>query len=1469
MMRVKRPFWSPDRRYVVLLALVTLLGLAARLWNVDFDQRQHQHPDERFWAITAAELADEPPADRHGTVFGPALDWLDGQRSPAAVYRTTPAFVYGPISLATARATARWLHEGVTTGDQPAHAIAGLLDRIGVPLIDEGGSPRFDNAYQVDLIGRVQGALLDALTVLVIAAIGRRLGGRSAGLCAAVFAACSLGSIQLAHFFGSEPLLGLGAALTVLCALRLDRGPSLRRAASTGVLLGMAVGVSIAAKLTAIGIAAVPMLGCCALLVMHRRRSDLVRVAAMLLGAALGFRVCNPGAFDGLGVRLSSEYLETLRVAASLPTLEAPPSFQWANRLPVLQPLWWLSVFVIGPGAVAAATLGAIALCRGSLRLKRRPARDSRETSGGDATRPHRTRWSRWTRWIVLAAIVVPFAYVELTTFPTSRYFVPMMPALHAVAGLGAALLVRSVLDRRGAARQVALTFAVCIAGATMLWPVGYLHGVLGQEHTRIEASKWIEANIPAGSSLTSEAWDDALPLPLPGIDTQAYRNVQLELVDTDSEVKISTLADRLPSVDYVVESSNRISDSVTRMPARFPSTIRFFEGLDSGALGFQRVATFERRIGVFGWTLPEGTAEEALSVYDHPPVRIWQRVREVDRASLLDALGYDGASGAVAVSPFDATANGLILHDDEVATNADGPTYNQLFDTDGSPWAHAILWFGLLELLGAAGFVLLLPLFRQLPDAGLGVSKVLALVCLASAVFVAGAWFDIPVDRGLVIVLTLLFVGAAAAMAYRQRTELRGVWRDRRATLISVEATCAVLFCAFILLRSANPDLWHPFRGGEKPFELALLTAVLRSRTLPVYDAWFSGGSLNYYYGGYLLLSIPARLARTAPSTVMNLAPALLASTSAGAVFSTGAALISATRRRRRHSRSAQRRAIAAGLAGTAAVLLASNATVLRLQWNALWAQAPIPFDWWIASRVIPESVAITEFPAWSFLFADVHPHVMDIAVLVAIVPVCLSIYRSLADGRAFPAAVSAALAGTLLGFIRMINTWDVPLAAGIVGLTLIAALLHRVSWRPVLAAATTAAAVFAIGFAPYGWRGMVFDSGFVASDLRTPWASWIEHFGFFLAITLILIGAGAFRSGRRPSTVWRSITEAQIAAGASVLIVVGVALLRPDSAVLVSSTVLTLWSCLLAVSAARDRRMRRSPLAPSLLAIGWAIQAAVELFTVRNDGGRMNTVFKFWYQSWIVLSIGGAVAMVELLVRDRPRRRISSRRSATTPAVTRGGSSQAWTRRLALASVTVIVSASIAFWARSIPPRVNERLSTDGRILDGESFLDSGIRFAYDDNVTFEPGDDRFIVEWLRANVAGVRVVAEAPGRDYQWTSRVSWLTGLPTPIGWPYHETQQRRAFASSIEARLADLAKLYTTTDPAEMARILSNYDIEFLVYGTQERRIASAESAAALASFTCLRVGERGVGDDRDLFVAAVDASCVSSLRRSG
>ncbi len=1428
---MKRAFWP-------LVIVCALAGLTARLWNLDFDQRQHLHPDERFWSLTADALGRAPAPAPHGTIAGPVLDWLDGQRTPANPYRGTESFLYGPLPLSLARGVSGWLYDGVVDGAQPAHALAHGLDAVGIPLIDDAGAPRFDDRYGVDLVGRLLGAIFDTITVIVIALIGRRLGGRFAGVAAAVLYAASVIAIQYAHFLGDEPLLGLAGAMTVLFALRLDRGADVRRAATGGLLAGLAAGLAVAVKLTGASMMAVVVVGCAALLARHRRRSDLVRLAAVLIGAALAFRVFNPSAFNGLGISVAKPFSDDLRRARELKDATTPPSFQWADRPLILQPLIWLGGFTVGPGVMLAAGVGAVAIAAQQTSRRLHRAAGSLMTDVG-----------QWCSAVIAACIIVPFLYISVSSFPSGRYFFPMLPALYATAGLGVAAAARLALRSRGAIRAGAATVTVVSMGLALMWGLGFVNGVYARTNTRIEASHWIAENIAPGSVLSSEAWDDGLPLRLPGLDADRFVGERLDLVGPDDPVKVAVVAEQLGRIDYVIESSARIWGTVTRLPNRFPSTINFFTGLDSGALGFQRVATFQTGISLGPWHLDESGAEEAFSVLDHAEVRIWQKVRPLDRNAIVDILDPLAASNALPVQANSASANGLLLSGHERAINETGPTYDEAFDTTGSNLWHVVAWFGMMEILGLAAFALFLPLLHRLPDAGWGLAKVLALGTLAGAMFVAASWLHVELDRTSVVVITAGLVVIGAASGWRRRSLLSRVVRERRAMLIVVEALSVVAFVAFVVLRAMNPDLWHPSRGGEKPFEQALLTAVLRTKLLPVYDPWYANGVLNYYYGGWFLISAPARVLRTSPTMVMNLALAVFAGCSSGAAFSLGAAMING---RDRHPRRVRTTA-AAGLLAAFFVLLASNGAILAPVWQRLNGTVlSSQVDWWSLSRVIPSSVAITEFPAWSFLFGDVHPHVMGIAVLLAVGTLCVVWHAALVEGRSSHAAMLAVVLGMGLGLIRMTNTWDLPLGFALAAMTVALALAARVPPRRLAVPVGLLVVVVVFVWSPYVRRGEVFDSGFDPAILRTPPWSWLKQFGFFgaVAVLAITMQLAATLDSSRP--VWRWITRAHMTVVGLSLLALGYLARRPGFEVFEINSALAIACSWVAWqrwrSSSPRRASARNPLGPLALAIGWAVLAAVEMLTVRNDGGRANTVFKFWYGSWVVLAVGSAAVLAEQL-RSEVR---------------------AW-RRFGRGLVGGALVMSAGFWWIATPARMDDRISTGGLSLAGDAYLTD--RFVFGDgDGRFVPSDDVPLVDWIRANVPGIHVVAEAPGVDYHWTGRISWLTGLPTPIGWGYHELQQRRPYSASITARQVDATALYTTIDPGVMAEVLSHYSVDYVVFGTQERLLASSASATALRSFECLQIvteadrsTETGIVPG-ELWVAVVDRECVTRLR---
>ena len=172
----------------------------------------------------------------------------------------------------------------------------------------------------------------------------------------------------------------------------------------------------------------------------------------------------------------------------------------------------------------------------------------------------------------------------------------------------------------------------------------------------------------------------------------------------------------------------------------------------------------------------------------------------------------------------------------------------------------------------------------RPLPDRGVLFARVLGLLLVAWVTW----WL---VSSGLlqfslisIVVAMALVAVPSAAVLWKQWRSILDWLRENWRLVATAEALFLLAYLAFLLIRAANPDLWHPWRGGEKPMELAYFTAVARSSVLPPFDPWFSGGHLNYYYWGYFILSVPLRLTGIPPATAFNVAvPLIFALTATG----------------------------------------------------------------------------------------------------------------------------------------------------------------------------------------------------------------------------------------------------------------------------------------------------------------------------------------------------------------------------------------------------------------------------------------------------------------------------------------------------------------------------------------------------------------------------------------------------------
>ena len=617
---------------------------------------------------------------------------------------------------------------------------------------------------------------------------------------------------------------------------------------------------------------------------------------------------------------------------------------------------------------------------------------------------------------------------------------------------------------------------AVVVIG-TMLWGWAFL-AIYRRPLTRITASEWLYNNVPDGSVVANEHWDDPLPFSLDGkmgfkpsgmyyglTQADGQRGGLIENYAEDTPEKREQLVKWLDEADVLVLSSNRLWGSIPRLPMRFPMTKEYYQLLFDGKLGFQLAGRFTSFPTLFGLQFDDTKAEEAFSVYDHPEVRIYTKTPEYSEALVRSYFDQIDLENTIQMWPKQVTQapTALLLTPQEYATQQAGGTWSSIFNLDSlvnrSSIVSVLVWMLLLVLLGLVAFPITFVVLSQLPDRGYGVAKTLGILLLAWLAWFAPALKLTTFTRPWIALCLGLLIGFSAMIGWRRWGMIREFIRERKSLLLTEEAIFLAMFLLFLLIRIGNPDLWHPARGGEKPMEFAYLNAVIRSTTFPPYDPWHAGGYMNYYYFGWVIVGTLVKLTGIVPWVAYNLAvPTLFALTGVGA-FSVAFALADGDRATRlagdnRPYGGMRTGSLLAGLAGLFFVTVIGNLGNLKLladQFaqrgtvaiqsslpgvakaaaalsglaNVVTGKASLEFpnDWWFwnASRVIPDT--INEFPFFTFTYADLHAHMialpLTLLALAAIVSLALHMPR---PARAERPAGAAWLAGEP-------SPWRIPL--------------------------------------------------------------------------------------------------------------------------------------------------------------------------------------------------------------------------------------------------------------------------------------------------------------------------------------------------------------------------------------------------------------------------------------------------------
>ena len=195
------------------------------------------------------------------------------------------------------------------------------------------------------------------------------------------------------------------------------------------------------------------------------------------------------------------------------------------------------------------------------------------------------------------------------------------------------------------------------------------------------------------------------------------------------------------------------------------------------------------------------------------------------------------------------------------------------------------------------------------------------------------------------------------------------------------------------------------------------------------------------------------------------------------------------------------------------------------------------------------------------------------------------------------------------------------------------------------------------------------------------------------------------------------------------------------------------------------------------------------------------MNTIFKFYFESWIVLNIAISIIIPIIFIEH-----LSSYKSKIVFLSV-------------LASISVI---ALIYPIFAIRVRVSDRFSNNTQGLDGMEFMKNNVYYINDQPIDLN--ESYKAINWLNQNISGNPNIVEASGSLYSWTSRISIYTGLPTVLGWDWHQKQQRSLEANSIIKRKNDIDTFYNTLSDEYMIDFLDYYGIELIILGPLENTL---------------------------------------------
>lgn len=568
------------------------------------------------------------------------------------------------------------------------------------------------------------------------------------------------------------------------------------------------------------------------------------------------------------------------------------------------------------------------------------------------------------------------------------------------------------------------------------------------------------------------------------------------------------------------------------------------------------------------------------------------------------------------------------------------------------------------------------------------------------------------------------------------------GLWRcDYRAEDLQYQLHWDAIFLVGFLfalsVRFTNPTISY---FSEQYMNHAFIAAIMRDPVVPPTDPWFAGEHLTvYYYLGHWLMGCLGTVTKIPSEVVFNLVPAAIYGTASVSLFSIGNLFLKRWRFL------------------PIAVLFLSPPSVLWFLVSGHGIYGAFQETNWIIHG------GRFEFPIFSLFLGNVHA--FEIAVFNQIFLIFLLGFAWLKwgglDMRGRLGLVLLIILST--GSMPLLSSWDALVYGPIVAIFLLFLWIRErdgISRMAIVAVPVIAILIYLpyyILLEPAGVGGIGW--GFPPTSPVAFLAIW----GGFLAIVYVAVARDI-----RASPIFLIAPFLLIVYGYTVLGVISVPVIY--------------------------MLLRRDRSFPTLLCVaGLSVLALCDIFYIQEmlggDYSRFNTIFKFYFDAWILLGIGSLLLAGRWLSAKRPVLSVGARRGIMILGA------------IALLVSPLILNVDIGRGLLGIeyPP---EGYHT----LDGLAYLD----------IT-QPGEAAAI-EYLRTLGPG-HCIVEAEGGDYTYLSRISSFTGIPTVLGQISHELTWRGS-GEWYTDRPADVRTIYE--DPEEALTLMAKYNVTLLYVGIPER-----------------------------------------------